>query len=125
VDTGAEISVVKATSLKPEIDYESAKGIGIKAISNSLLRTEGTTMLKVFTSTHKTTHLFHIMGNEFSCQYDGILGRDFWRNNGATVNCCDRTITMGEVKLNFDDKITDTTSKTHTLTLKTRTESIV
>jgi hypothetical protein len=107
------------------MNYESAKGIEIKGISNSLLRTEGTAIIKLFASTHETTHLFLIMGNEFSCQYDGILGRDFWRNNGATINYCDGTISVGEVKLNFVDKITDTTSKTHTLTLKTRTESIV
>jgi hypothetical protein len=74
VDTGAEISVVKATSLRPDINYETTKGVEIKGISNSLLRTEGTAIIKLFTSTHETTHLFHIMGNEFSCQYDGILG---------------------------------------------------
>jgi len=76
IDTGAEISVVKCTSLRPEISYESTKGISIKGISSSCLRTEGTARLKLSTPTHETTHVFHVMGNDFGYQYDEILGQD-------------------------------------------------
>ena len=65
------------------------------------------------------------MGNNFSCQYDGILGQDFWKNNRATINYCDRTITMDDVIMSFDNEANKTRNKTHKLTLKTRTESIV
>jgi len=125
VDTGAEISGVESTSLRPEFRYESTKGISIKGISSSLLRTEDTTRLKLFTPTHETTHVFHVMGNDFSYQYDGILGQDFWKNNRATINYCDRTITMDEVIMSFDNEVKKANNKSHKLTLKTRTESIV
>ena len=36
IDTGAEISVVNGTNLRPEINYEPTKGISIKGISTSV-----------------------------------------------------------------------------------------
>jgi hypothetical protein len=51
------------------------------------------------------------MGSSFECQYDGILCRDFWENKEATINYCDRTIIMGEVVLDFDNKTDSATSK--------------
>jgi hypothetical protein len=39
VDTGAEISVVRGTKLKPGINYEPSKGINVKGISEVMLRT--------------------------------------------------------------------------------------
>jgi len=125
IDPGAEIPVVRSTSLRPGFSYASTKGINIKGVSSSLLRTESTTRLKLSTPTHETTHVFHVMGNDFGCQYDGILGQDFWKNNETTINYCDRTITMGQVTMSFDNEINEAKNKSHTLTLKTRTESIV
>lgn len=58
------------------------------------------------------------MGDSFDCRYDGILGQDFWKNNRATINYCDRTSTMDEVTMNFDDETNRTLGKTHKLTLK-------
>jgi len=89
------------------------------------LKTEGTTLLKLFTLTHETMHIFHVMGSNFGCQYDGILGHDFWKNNRATINYCDHTITMDDIIMSFDNEANKTKYKTLKLTLKTRTESIV
>jgi len=125
IDTGAEISIVKGASLNPGFNYEPTKGINVRGISNALLKTEGTVILKIFTPTHETTHTFHIMGDGFDCQYDGILGQDFWTDKRATINYCDRTITMGEVLINFDNETNKVVNETHRLTLKTRTENIV
>ena len=124
IDPGAEIPVVRSTSLRPGFSYASTKGINIKGISSSL-RTEVTTRLKLSTPTHETTHIIHVMGNDFGCQYDGILGQDFWKNNEAAINYCDRTITMGKVPMSFDNEFNEAKSKSHTQTPKTRTESIV
>jgi hypothetical protein len=126
IDTGAEISVAKGASLKPKLNYESTKGINIKGISDSLLKTEGTTTLRLFTSTHETTHThthtFHILVSDFGCQYDGILGQDFWKDE--TSNYCNCTVTMGELTMNFDDENDKTINVAHKLTLKTRTENM-
>ena len=81
--------------------------------------------MKLFTETHETEHIFHVMGSGFSCQYDGILGQDFWRKYRATINYCDRTITMNDVTMNFDSETDRTKGKIYKLTLKPRIESIV
>jgi len=49
IHTGAEISVVRGTRLRPGFNYDPTKGINIKGISKVLLRTEGTVLLKLFT----------------------------------------------------------------------------
>jgi len=122
IDTGAEISIVRGTKLKPEVNFEPANGISVNGIFDALLRTEGTLLLKLFTLTHESTHLFHVMGEDLGCRYDGILGRDFWKDRGATIDYCNRVITMSEVVLDFDDKPDETTESTRLLTLNSRTE---
>jgi hypothetical protein len=89
------------------------------------LKTEGTTALKLLTSTHETTHVFHVVGSDFGCQYDGILSQDFWKKYRATINYCDRTITMNDAVLKFDNKTNETKNETYKLILKPRTESVV
>jgi hypothetical protein len=78
IDTGAEISIVRGNKFMPGIDYEPTKSIDVKGISDALLvRRE--VLLKLFTLTHKTTHLFHVMGDNFDFRYDGNLGQIFGR----------------------------------------------
>ena len=108
IDTGAEISIVKSARLRPEINYEPTKGIDVKGISDVLLRTEGTVLLKLLTLTHETTHQFHVIGDNFDFRYDGILGQDFWKCKGATIDYCNRVITMDDVVLDFDDEPNET-----------------
>ena len=95
IDTGAEISVVRSNRLRPGFNYELTKG-NVKGISNALLRTE-MLMLKLFILPHEITHLFHVMGEGFECRYDWILGQDFWKDKGATIDYCNHEIIMGEV----------------------------
>jgi hypothetical protein len=124
LDKGAEISIVKDASLRPGIDFRPNKGINVKGIANTVLKTEGTVTLKLLTQTHETTHTFHVMGDGFDCRYDGILGRDFWEDKKANITYCDRQIVMEDMTVKFDPKIT-LEREPHKLVLKARTESIV
>jgi len=36
------------------------------------------------------THIFHIVGDEFGIQYDGILGRNFFEDKQSIINYCDQ-----------------------------------
>lgn len=38
-------------------------GINLKGISNTVMKTEGTVVLKLFTDTYQTTHTFRVVGN--------------------------------------------------------------
>jgi hypothetical protein len=65
------------------------------------------------------------MGEDFGSRYDAILGQDFWRDRGATVDYCNREITMGEVVMHFDDSSDETADSTQLLTVISRTERVV
>jgi hypothetical protein len=117
--------MVRSTKLKPGIHYELTKGINRRGISEALLRTEGTVSMKLFTLAHETTHLFHVMGEDFGCRYDGVLGLDFWEDRRAIIDYSTRKITMGEVVLDLDDKPDKTADSNRLLTLIARTERIV
>lgn len=53
IDTGAEISIIRTSSLTPGVNYQLHKGVDIKGISNTIMRMEGTIELKLFTETHE------------------------------------------------------------------------
>jgi hypothetical protein len=58
----------------PRIKHQWNKGMEIRGISNTVMKTLGTIDLKLFTDTHKTTHTFHALGGKFETHYDAILG---------------------------------------------------
>jgi hypothetical protein len=118
IDTGAKISIVSGTRLRPEINYEPTKDLSVKGISDALLRTDGTVLLKYFTTTQETTHLFQVMGDSLDCRYDGILGQNFWKDKRATIDYCN-VITMGEIVMDFDDEPEETTDVNHISNPKT------
>ena len=78
VDTGAEILIIRSSSLTPGVSYQLHEGVDIKGISNTVM-TEGTIDLKLFTVTHETMHTFHVLEEDSEMLYDTILGKDFWK----------------------------------------------
>jgi hypothetical protein len=125
LDTGADLSVIERLSLQPGIKHKLKGGISIKGIFNTIMKTEGTIILKLFTDTHETTHTFHVVGNEFGIQYDGILGRNFFEDKQSIINYCDQQSIMGAVVVKFDPKPHKISSENCKLTLKARSENIV
>ena len=77
VDTGAEISIIKSSSLTPGFNYQLHEAVDIKGISNTLMRTEGIIDLKLLTDTYETVHTFHVLGEPSELHYDATLGKDF------------------------------------------------
>ena len=64
IDTGAEISIIRSSSLNPGVSYQLHEGVDIKGISNTVMRTEGTVDLKILMETHETMHTGHSTSNE-------------------------------------------------------------
>jgi hypothetical protein len=83
LDTGADLSVIKWSSLQPGIKYTLKGGINIKGMSNTIIKTKGTIILKLFTDTHETTQTCHVVGYEFGIQYDGILSRNSFEDKAS------------------------------------------
>jgi hypothetical protein len=126
VDTGAEISIIKSSSLTAGVEYQLCEGVDIKGISNTIMKTEGTIDLKVFTDTHETTHTFHVLRENSELPYDAILGKDFFETKEGVINYCSHQIIMNdEVIVNFDPKPTANKTEPCRLVLKAGTEMIV
>jgi hypothetical protein len=70
-------------------------------------------------------HDFHVIGNGFETQYDGILERDFWKRKEAVISYCNREIMMEDVVIKFDPKDSNAKDKILRVTLKARSENIV
>ena len=102
-DTGAEISIIGCSSLTPQNGILIYEGVDIKGISNTVMKTEGTMDLKLFTDTHETTHTFYVLRENS----DAILGMDFFETKDRVINYCSCQIIMNyEVIVNFHPKPT-------------------
>jgi hypothetical protein len=58
IDTGAEISIIRSSSLTPGVEYKLQEGVDITGITNTVMKTEGTIDLKFLltpTRLHKHT----------------------------------------------------------------------
>ena len=126
IDTGAEISIIRSSSLTPGVSYQLHKGVDITGISNTVMRTEGTVDLKLLTETHETMHTFHVLGEDSEMHYDAILGKDFLEERGSVINYCSRQLIMNDqVVINFDPKLSTSKVEPCRRTIKARTETIV
>ena len=108
------------------MEYHFCEGVNIKGISNTIMKTEGTIDLKLFTDTHETTHTFHVLRENCELPYDAILGKNFFETRKSVINYCSRQIIMNdEVIVNFDPKPTANKTEPCRLILKARTEMIL
>ena len=83
IDSGAEISIIKGSSLNVGASYQSRKSVEIKGLCNAVLKTDGIAELKLLTEEHETVHKFHVLCEPSALQCDGILGKDFWKRESA------------------------------------------
>jgi hypothetical protein len=67
IDTGAEISIIRRSSLNPGVNYQLREVVDIKGISDNVMKTEGAIDLQLFTDTHETAHTFHVLGETLTC----------------------------------------------------------
>jgi hypothetical protein len=106
IDTGAEISIIRSSSLTRGVNYQLHEGVDIKGISNTTMRTEGSISLKIFTETHETMHIVHVFGEDSEMHYDAMLDKDFLEERKSVINYCSSQLLMNnEVDVNFDKKI--------------------
>jgi len=72
---------------------------------------------------HKTTHIFHVLGENSEMHYDAILSKNFLEERGSVINYCSCQIIMNsEVVINFDPKPSAIKTEPCKLTSKDRAE---
>lgn len=125
VDTGADISIIKASSLNEGTVYLPDKRVQISGISKGVLSTLGVAELKLSTKCKTSTHEFQVVGNELNMQHDGILGKDFWQSKRAKINYLKGEIVMPNLKIKFDAHDACMSNAVYEVKLPARSEVIV
>ena len=60
IDTGAQLSLCKHTSIKEGSVYDPKRVVNVRGISSCTERTLGETEMGLSTENHKTKHIFHV-----------------------------------------------------------------
>lgn len=86
VDTQADISVIKISSLTSELYYDTSEITLIKGITNDSMRCLGTISIELTIDNTIIEHKFHLVTDEFAIPTDGIIGKDFVKQHKAILN---------------------------------------
>jgi hypothetical protein len=126
IDTGAELCLLKYTSIKDGTVYRSDTALSVQGISSEIERTLGEVNAKLIVGNYETEHKFQVIGDGINNPYDGILGKDFFESRGATTDYMRKEIIMGKVTLKFDkERQPEKSNKEVRVVLKPRCETIV
>lgn len=84
IDSGSDISLIKANRIKPMQQYNPKDKCSISGIGSGIIETYGSTTSNIILDNLIVHQSFYIVGNNFPIPADGILGRDFL----AKHRCC-------------------------------------
>lgn len=94
LDTQADISVLKYTSVSENILINSSDFVDIKGVTNTSIRSLGSINSQLNINDHTLSQKLHIVPENFNIPSDGILGKDFLKNFQCTINYNDLTLTI-------------------------------
>jgi len=86
VDTGASISLFKASKLKKNHGSIRSDSISLTGISNTPIYSKGSTTCTIYFNNLELEHDFVLVPDEFNIGADGILGRDFYKLYRCSIN---------------------------------------
>lgn len=86
IDTGADLNLIKLSSLKDDLLVSSKKIYNMQGINDQLVSTMGSTMLTVLINGRKYDTEFQVVSASFPVTGDGILGNPFLKDNQMIVD---------------------------------------
>jgi transposase InsO family protein len=126
IDTGAELCLLNCRSLKDGTGYRPGTALNVRGISSKVERTLGEVDVKLMIGNYEIEHKFHIVGEGIDIPYDGVLGKDFFESNQATIDYLRKEICMGRVIWGFDqDRWPDWANKEVKVMLEPRCETVI
>jgi hypothetical protein len=85
LDTGADISLIKCTTLVGTTEYDPNQRIKVKCEDGAVVETHGIVEACVGDGKLKIPFNVHLVSTQVDLAYDGILGRDFLRHTTAQI----------------------------------------
>lgn len=86
LDTGAEISIIKSQSLRPDAYIDRSNTINIRGVTDNIIKSCGTVENELFLNDFSVFHDFHVVPNTFNIPADGIIGKDFIKYHKCILN---------------------------------------
>lgn len=87
LDTQADISIIKKSSIKKYISINNSHTVKITGITTDAIYSLGTVEANInFYKQFSIIQIFHVVPDSFSIPAEGILGKDFLKNNYCTIN---------------------------------------
>lgn len=77
VDTQADVSILKSSSITTFQNYNTSEKITIKGITNNEMSSLGSIIASIYSKRFEIKHKFHVMDNSVNTPSDGIIGKDF------------------------------------------------
>lgn len=94
VDTQADISIFKSSSLRQNFPVDSSVIIHIKGITHDTIDSMGTADIELHLEGSDITHEFHVVPDMFNIKTDGILGKDFLEKHQCRIDFANKTFTV-------------------------------
>lgn len=94
VDTQADISVFKISSIPGTPYIDETNVINIRGITQDSLKSLGTLELNLIANNDMLGHEFHVVPDEFNIDCDGIIGKDFLTHYRCKIDYEHMTFTI-------------------------------
>lgn len=94
IDTEAQISVIKRSTLLNHIGYDENEIISMKGITHERQQSLGSIQLILIFEHLSITHKFHVVPDNFPIPTHAILGKDFSKRHHCIIDYSDMTYTV-------------------------------
>ena len=118
-DTGCDISIIKINCLKGELIVDETQKLILKGINDQLVETVGKITIPIQINNKTFQVDFNVVYPNFPTLQDGILGYQFLKKNGGSINAYNDTLVL-------DNEITNNEINVENeILLKPRTETVI
>lgn len=98
MDTGAEISIIKAKVVEDDVTIDTSLKINIHGVTAGKQTTLGAIVLHI----NQMPCTFHVVDNNINLEADGLIGCDILENHGGKIDMKQRFMKLGNTKLPFE-----------------------
>lgn len=85
VDSGAHVSLIRESALKPDFKIDKNDIIFMKGITNDRQKSLGSVVDYIQFKKITIEHKFYVVNNDFPMPSHGIVGKDFLKGHGCVL----------------------------------------
>lgn len=99
MDTGSQISLIKKSALAFHVQINTSIVFTLSGVAhNETFKSIGQAVLIINVGTAHILQTFQVVPDDFPIKYVGLLGADFCKENGVSLNFFDNKLTITEIQ---------------------------